>query len=79
MPIVFYFGALVDDGRNVFSIFKLTALIFPTSSQRKSSFKKTFMGNLWYVDNNFTDIFIDRQSVQKINKLSASFHQDLHR
>ena len=58
MPIVFYFGALVDDGRNVFSIFKLTALIFPTCSQQKSSFKKTLVGN------NFTDIFIDRQSVQ---------------
>ena len=42
MPIVFYFGALVDDGRNVFSIFKLTTLIFPTCSQQKSSFKKTF-------------------------------------
>ena len=64
MPIVFYFGALVDDGRNVFSIFKLTALIFPTCSQQKSSFKKTLVGNLRYIGNNFTDIFIDRQSVQ---------------
>jgi hypothetical protein len=64
MPIVFYFGALVDDGRNVFSIFKLTTLIFPTCSQQKSSFKKTLVGSLRYISNNFTDIFIDKLSVQ---------------